>query len=171
MRKIIILYTAALVAMLLVVSGCQGIVSTTEGPADDVVLAPGLGPVYRDNIQNAEVTLGTATDAARISYRDRIETKAGETRNNIFSVTLPNVNVGDAGASMKVDLQAFNPPTGITVVRGSDWHGSTPARQSKVILQMRVSRDVLPGQYAFNINVTINGKDYGGVPCTISVIQ
>jgi len=69
-----------------------------EAP-DDILPAPGMGPQYRANmtavrrggthvvnpwppILGTEVTIGTPPNTAQITYRDYIETEAGQTRNN-----------------------------------------------------------------------------------------
>jgi hypothetical protein len=68
---------------------------TGEEAPDDIVFTPG-GYAYRANvngsgpgellpdIQGVNVTLGSGSDILNINYRNYIETKAGETRNNII---------------------------------------------------------------------------------------
>ena len=66
-----------------------------EGAPDDIVFTPS-GLAYRANvhaagkknpwpdIESKKVVLGEGLETARVSYRDCIEIKAGETRNNLF---------------------------------------------------------------------------------------
>jgi hypothetical protein len=123
--KRLILFVAATSLMLAFLSCAM---PTAEGQADDVVSTPG-GLAYRANIheqgvknpwppiESTEVVLGGPPDVTRVSYRDHIETKAGQTRNNIFCIYLPNVNVNDASfvKPMAVSLKAINLPARINV--------------------------------------------------------
>jgi len=154
-----------------------------EAP-DDFVPAPGMGPQYRANmiavrrdgthvvnpwpsIQSTEVTLGIPSDAMQVTYRDYIESEAGQTRNNIFYIYQPGNGPGDT--RLEVILKDTDLPSGITITEDWQWHG--PGTQSKTALKIEISPQVELGEYTFNINVEINGKDYGTVPCTIRVIE
>ncbi len=37
-------------------------------------------------------------------------------------------------------------------------------------MTIQISSDVKPGKYTFNVNVILNGIDYGLLPCTINVV-
>jgi len=39
------------------------------------------------------------------------------------------------------------------------------------VLVIEILQDVHPEKYTFEINVGIDGKDYGIIPCTIKVIE
>jgi len=149
-----------------------------EAP-DDILPAPGLGPQYRANIlaqgvvnpwppiESTKVTLGASSDAVQVTYRDYIESEAGQTRNNIFYMYRPNSSPNDT--SLDVILKAIDPPSCITVTQEGGWSG--PGTQTKAFLKIEISQEVKPGEYAFGIHVLINGEDYGTIPCTVKVIE
>jgi hypothetical protein len=180
MKKLTIVLLGALLLFALV--SCAQ--PTAEGQADDIVFTPG-GLVYRANhhqegvknpwpsIESTEVVLGDSLDVVQVSYRDRIETQAGQIRNNIFYIYLPNVDVNDANfvKPMVVSLKAINLPARINVSEGESWHGPDPGRRSELSLKIEVSPQVQPGEYSFEVSVEINGKDYGRVPCTIKAVE
>jgi hypothetical protein len=152
-----------------------------EAP-DDVLPAPGMGPQYRANmqaqgvtnpwppIQSTEVTLGTSSNAVQVTYRDYIESKAGQTRNNIFFIYRPGSALPSPNDTpFDVILKATDLPSGITVTQDWQWSGS--ATQRKKGLKIEISPQVEPGEYAFGIDVLINGQDYGTIPCSIRVVE
>jgi hypothetical protein len=175
-----LLITGVVLALLILplLSACR---APSGEAADDLMITPG-GYVYRANMHQAgvknpwphidskEVTIGESPDIAQITYRDSIETEAGQTRNNLFSIGLPNVDPS-VNTYMKTVLRAGDLPSGITVTQISEGHGSDPARRMQTGLEIEISPDVAPGQYTFNIGIDISGKDYGTVPCTIDVIE
>jgi hypothetical protein len=182
MKRQTVLCVVSLLVMALALSGCH--TPPAGEAADDIVPAPGLGPTYRANvhqegqpsfwepIESTELVLGDSSDAAHISYRQYIETKAGQNRNNIFWVYLPNVEPANGNLKpVSVSLNTINLPAGMTITQTGEWHGADPARQSKISLRIEISPQVKPGEYAFDIAVEINGKDYGKVPCAIRVIE
>ena len=129
------------------------------------------GPIYRANFRQEEVenpwrpieTKEEFLDENVIClYRAYIETKAGEARNNIIRVVTPGRDI------RSLNLYASNIPNGIEVKRGMEWHGPHSIAQ---VLIMEISQDVQPGQYALEIGVEIDGKNYGTVPCTIKVLE
>jgi len=67
-----------------------------------------------------------------------------------------------------VTLSSTDLPSGITVTQDWQWHYGPI---SKAALKIEISPQVKPGEYTFNINVDINGEDYGTVPCTIKVLE
>ncbi len=139
---------------------------------DDLLIAPG-GLVYRANlhqqgvrdfwspIQVSTVVLG---ENVTVSYRANIETKAGETRNNI-------VRVKKAGIREYLDLNllASGIPAGIEIKEGEE-AGGLPGWVGKVLI-IKISQDVKPREYTFDIGIEFDGKDYGKIPCTIKVVQ
>ena len=149
--------------------------ATGEEAPDDIVPTPGA-LAYRANvhqqgvenpwppIESTEVVLGSGADALNISYRDYIETLAGETRNNI-------IHVWKEGGLFDSRLRLYSVavPDGIGLTdggRGVGLPGATGA-----VLVIEVGPDVAPGQYAFEIGIELNGKDYGTIPCTIEVLE
>ncbi|MFA4837504.1 MAG: hypothetical protein WC749_15730 [Dehalococcoidia bacterium] len=182
MKRLTVIYIVVVAVILLIVSGCE----TDEGrqAPDDVIPAPGMGLQYRANIhqvgienpwpdiQSTEVFIGDSSDTARITYRSYIETEAGQTRNNIFQIYLPDVDLGDLNLRViDVTLTAIDLPAGITATQSeTQWHGADPARRSKAFLEIDISKQVNPGEYTFDIDVEIDGKDYGKVPCKVKVI-
>jgi len=143
-----------------------------EAP-DDIIPTPG-GLGYRVGQQGVEhpwspidttkvvISSGFEIDTVYIRYRDYIETKAGESRNNIVYVSMGNRAVGS------LNLYTVNLPAGIEVTEGMRWHGPGPVA---VVLVMDISPDIKTGQYSFGIGIEIDGKDYGTIPCTIEVIE
>lgn len=163
------IFTLVLMVALLAVSACQPTAPALSGQsADDVVPAPGLGPTYRANIQQQgvrnpwppiqtdEVALG---DGVFLSYRVLIETKRGETRNNIVGVKARSENAG----SPDVNLVITGLSAGIEVKQERLWVGPSAIKQ---LLIVEVSRNARPGQYTIHIKVEVNGKDYGEIPAT-----
>ncbi len=101
-------------------------------------------------------------DTVYIRYRDYIETKAGESRNNVLLISMGNRAVGS------LNLYTVNLPTVIEVTEGMRWHGPGPVAP---VLAIDSSPDIEPGEYSFDIGIEIDGKDYGTVPCTIKVLE
>ena len=147
---------------------------TGEEAADDLILTPG-GPCYRARfhqegvvnpwppIESSEAILEDNGNYISLHYRDYIETKVGETRNNILYLQSPGSDI----SSLK--LYAIDIPTGIEVKERMRWHGPIGSLSIIPVLIIEVSQDVKPGQYTFEISLEIDGKDYGCVPCTIKV--
>jgi len=139
----------------------------TERP-DDIIPTPG-GPQYRANvhqeglenpwppIETKEVVLA---DDVRVTYRDYIETDAGEGRNNIVYVRVPGQDIGSA------NIEAVNAPAEIEVKRGIRWHGPGTIAQ---VLVIEISQGVQAGEYTFEIDVEVNGEDYGTISCMIEI--
>lgn len=150
--------------------------------ADDILFTPG-GFAYRANVQQTGVTnpwppvqevqatLGSGNDILQVTYRNNIETQAGQTRNNIFTSVLPNVTGNDIMSNtLNVTLMGISLPAAITVAKDDgDWHDGDPGRRAESVLKINISSQVTPGDYNFEIEVAINGKDYGQVPCTVKV--
>ena len=188
MRKLLIIIATALFVILLGVNACQPGGDETHTPIptkdlfpavgeqapDDIVPTPG-GVAYRANvhqqgvenpwppIESVEVELGSGSNAVNVKYRDYIETKAGQTRNNIFYVR----RRGGFWDS-RLNLYAVDIPSSIKVFQ--EGGGGLPGTLASVLV-IEISKDVKPGQYTFEIGVEINGKDYGTVPCTIRVLE
>ncbi len=189
MKKPVFYCTIAMVLVLMTFTACQpgddktssttpiseSITLTIEEAADDVIPTPG-GWAYRANVhqqgivnpwppvQTVEVVLGDNDNATYLTYRDYIETKAGETRNNIFHVRIPAiVDIGN------MNLEISNLPDEIEVTQGNQFHG--PLGNSSKVLAIEIAQDIQLGEYTFEIGLEINGKDYGTVPCTINIVE
>jgi hypothetical protein len=161
-----------LITLLMVSVSCSS--EEIEGAPDDIVTVPG-GPAYRANvhaagkknpwpdIESKTVVLTNNSCTARINYRDYIETKAGETRNNIFTVELPdNKEVTD------VIVTVADVPDGMIISQGEK--AGVHVRMKRVMV-IEISEQVIPGEYDFEVEVNINGEDYGKVPCIIEVLE
>jgi hypothetical protein len=179
-RTAIAALAAAFVIVVAVSCSKPAVTSTTQQP-DDIVITPG-GLAYRANvheqgipdqwptIQTTEIVLGTKPDTARIRYRNNIETRAGQTRNSILTITLPNENALQSGISAKaVSVNLENPPAGFTLASGQEWHG--PGGTSEAVVMIATSSEVKAGQYDIRLAFNINDKDYGYLPCVIKVTK
>lgn len=150
--------------------------------ADDLVTPPG-GFTYRANVhqqgqpdwpavQQTEVTLEALSGTIDIKYRNYIETKAGETRNNI--IFLFGKNAPELLHPLQVNYRAVGLPDGIIVGRDGQMYGGIGGKDkksSKVVLQIHIASHVKPGEYPFAIHLEYEGKDFGSLPCTIKVIE
>jgi hypothetical protein len=141
-----------------------------DGNPDDIMTTPG-GPSYKANVQQEGTTnpwppIQTneviLDDNVHVTYRANIETEAVQTRNNIVYVRTPGQNIID------VKLNAGNVPAGMQIDNGMFWKG--PPGTIAQVLQVEISKDVKPGQYSLEIDVNLNGKECGQIPCTIIVI-
>lgn len=144
-----------------------------EEAPDDIVGTPG-GMAYRANvhqqgvenpwppIETTEVVLGSGSKAVYIRYRDYIETKAGETRNNIFRVRREG---GFWEGSL--NLYATGIPSSIKLAQNIGY-GLIGTLVAVLVIE---APDAAPGQYTLEIGLEINGRDYGTVPCIIRVIE
>jgi hypothetical protein len=155
---------------------------TPELTNDDVVSAPG-GFTYRAGIhqqgepdwppvQQTDVTLDALSGTIDIQYRDFIETKAGETRNNI--IFLNGGNAPELSDPLQVQYRAEGLPDGITLERDREMYGGIGGQDktsSRVVLEISIAPEVTPGEYPFSIQLEYEGKDFGSIPCTIQVTE
>ena len=140
-----------------------------EEAPDDIVPTPG-GVAYRANVhQQGEEnswlpieSIAVTLDGIYLGYRDYIETKAGETRNNIFGVSRE-----DGFWEGSLNLYATSILSGITLAQAVS--GGLPGTLATVLI-IEVSPEAVPGQYTLEIGLEINGRDYGTVPCIIEVV-
>jgi hypothetical protein len=189
MKKLTILGVIIMLLLLPVMSACKTDSSETRTyilqqvppptnsaeAADDLVITPG-GSAYRANVHEQGVqnpwspivrvkaVLGNGSDILSIYYRDNIETKAGETRNNIIIV----IKEGSMLDSSTLALYAVAVPDGIALT--NSMAGGLPGTLAEVVA-VQIKPQVAPGQYNFKIGIEVDGKDYGTIPCTIKVIQ
>lgn len=165
--------------------------STAVGPSpfpneeayDAIIVSPD-GPVYWHHlVDSTQVSLGGNGNTIKVGYRAYIETRAGETRNNIVAITVPVTiptdfsDISDSDISdfndylASVDLYTLGMPQGIAV-----WEimGYIPLPFRPVVrhvLLIEISQEVQAGEYSFEIGFVVAGVDYGTVPCTIKVLE
>jgi hypothetical protein len=141
-----------------------------EEAPDDIVPTPG-GIAYRANVNefgtenpwSSIETVVVELDNAWLRYRNHIETEAGETRNNIFSV-----GQEDGFWKGSLNLYATSIPSGIELAQSMC--GASPGTLDTVLV-IEISPDANPGKYILEIGLEIDGRDYGTVPCTIEVVE
>jgi len=150
---------------------------TPGASADDIVTPPG-GFTYRANVHQqsqpdwppipqTEVALKSFFRTINLKYRDYIETRAGETRNNIFFLKasgFPPMN------PLKVSYEAVDMPEGISVEKGRQLYGGIGGQNKKAsntLLKIHIASHVTPGEYPFTIRV----GGFGSVPCTVKVLE
>jgi len=143
-----------------------------EGAPDDIIPTAD-GPAYRANsheigigndlppIESKEVVLAGNKYSPQITYRDYIETKAGEAKNNILYIDTGGRDIS------KLSLYTVNKPGEIEVTEGMRWER---LGKMSIVLVIEALQDVGPGPYVFEIGVKVNGTDCGVVPCTINVV-
>lgn len=163
------------ITLLLITVSCTS--EEIEGAPDDIVFTPG-GLAYRANvhaagkknpwpdIESKKVVLGEGLETARVSYRDYIETKAGETRNNLFYLSI--ISNGVAKSINDAILEVREIPHGIQI---EDGEKSYQWDRIDMVIVIEVSQQAEPGEYGFEVGVNIDGEDYGKVPCIIKVLE
>jgi len=166
-----------IVLALVVAPGCRtsptATTSSTPEQPDDVVVTPG-GYAYRANvheqgvpdkwppIQTVDVTLTSVNSTLQLNYRAAIDTKAGLTRNNIFRLDGASIT---SMFGVNAVFEPVNLPSGFEANEAQATIGPTPT----AMMNIKVSPQVKPGIYTFQIRVGIGGTDYGQVTCTITV--
>ncbi len=156
-----------LVAILALAVGCKSGLQP-----DDIVITPG-GSAYRANVHQVgvrdrwpEIQQSTVVlaDNVTITYRANIETRASELRNNLIFMRIAGRH--DLKYS-DLNISASNLPAGISVKEGEA--GGLPGNVATLLI-IEISQDVKPGEYTFEIGVEFEGKDYGNIPCTVTVV-
>lgn len=181
MNKIVVFGFVISLLAVIFLSGCVGDNSSTvpagdlsssietEAP-DDIVITPG-GHAYRANVHQQGVpdkwpsiqTVYITLDNLNIRYRADIETRAGETRNNIITVT-------KEGGLLDSELELYSRDVPDSMEL-TDTRGGGLPRTLVTIMQIAISPEVTPGEYTFQIGIIIDDRDYGTIPCTINVIE
>jgi len=149
-------------------------VITTES-ADDLVPIPAGFVEYRaqvepnqfGKVETAVITFGAGANAFHVNYRDYIETRPGETRNNAFYIWQQN-NQGARQKICNVVLSSDDIPAGITVNMNSGYYDNFGVEWIQ-IMQISTFSNTQPFTYTFNIGIKIDGKDCGTIPCTLKV--
>lgn len=188
MKKNLLVAFVAMVLILLV-SACSGGVETTPLPTgslpeasnpeqpDNVVSTPG-GLAYRANLHDGinenpwppiDFTagiMGEGDDTLTARFRAGMETAAGETRNQIIIITAEREN---ALSDSELELYTIDLPGGITLTDcGHDIY--LPGTLSALVT-IATSSGIAPGTYTVNIGIKVDGKDYGMLPCTVTVMS
>ena len=179
MKNPIMLWVLAFVLMLTCIVGCRTSPTTTTSSTpeqpDDIVITPG-GYAYRANvheqgvpdkwppIQTVDVTLTSVNNSLQLNYRAAIDTKAGLTRNNIFRLSGTSIT---AIFGVNAVFEPVNLPSGFEANEAQATIGPT----TTAVMNIKISPQVKPGIYTFQIHVEIGGTDYGQVTCTITVSE
>lgn len=160
----------------------MGVPPGTAGAANDDIVFPPGGFTYRANVhqqgqpdwppvEQTEATLWNFTRIANITYRSYIETKAGETRNNLFYLKISGFPSLDP---LKATYESVNLPEGFMVERGGEMYGGIGGQDkgaSRIVMKINISQKVAPGEYAFQFKVIVDGAEFGSVPCTVKVLD
>jgi hypothetical protein len=158
-------------------------VTTTPAtpPYDEAEITPG-GWRYRADfiqynlprVQQDDVIIGTVQNRCEIIYRSNITTPAGETRTNIFFITLLDVSNDIPATSVtpiQVNLVAIDLPDGLNFTADGEGTQSDPWRACQVLTHLQIGKSLKPGGYSFQFDVNVNGIDYGRIPCAIEIVQ
>jgi hypothetical protein len=148
--------------------------------SDDIVLTPG-GPSYAGNTVSAnvshpltpvditQVTLSQGSVFAYVSYRAEIETKKPAIRNDIINVFVMGKDISTtqpANAVQGLVIYLLDLPAGVAVTEGMQI--SSPLSTSSVLV-FDISEEAKVGTHKFQIDLKINGVDFGTLSCTLKV--
>lgn len=117
------------------------------------------------SLKMSTVAIGYPNDTVKINYRDTIATPAGTTRNNLLSI--------HRGVAMQdLEVTALSAPTGITVTQVAVLLPTflINYNSGQAYFKIEVSSSVAAGHYTFQFSIKIDGKEYGNIPCTITVM-
>lgn len=151
----------------------SGSMPQREKTYDDIMYTPGAGLTYRGNIleykqppkwehvEGKEVSL---KNGFKLSYRNNIETKAGQVRTLIFVTGLPG---SEMSRNYEVIFEQANIQEAIQVkkIDQSTWYLDRQA------FMIDISPKVKPGDYKLGFFIYINEEYYENLPCTIHVIE
>jgi hypothetical protein len=155
--------------------------TSTNPPYDEAEVTPG-GWRYRADftqynlprVQQDDVIIGVVPNRCEIIYRSNISTPAGETRTNIFFITLldvSNIAPSTSVTPIQANLTAVNLPAGLIFTSDGEGTESDPWRSCQVLTHIQIDKSLKPGGYSFQFDVNINGIDYGRIPCAIEIVQ
>ena len=140
---------------------------------DDIFPTPGgdayAANVFQQGVANpwppvaiATASLVKGTDQLLILYRKDIDTKAGQTRNNIIQASKSSSFL----VSGNLSFYSLALPPGIEL--GSDGGSGRPGLLTRILV-IKILPEVAPGSYTFQIGIELDGVDYGTLPCTINI--
>jgi hypothetical protein len=162
----------------------EGKIVPREETYDDIVsCGPGID-TYRARCDRSAVVNETDTAfifSIGVAYRDYIETKAGQTRYNIFGIGLAN-------EFLSIINSIYYHTTQSTIVNYQIKLAEIPANiQTKTVggplsfipgepgasiyISMYIPPEVKPGDYIVNFIIEANGIYLGKLPCTVHVIE
>jgi hypothetical protein len=135
-----------------------------------------------DFIREAEVALSGCEFAPIVTYRDHIESKAGETRYNMFSIIPKDVSERDEFARifMETGKRAINygikllgtcPDIQVKKIGEGHPYPGAISGFKKIYLMIEISSQVKPGDYMLHFVVEANGQNCGELPCIIHVTE
>jgi hypothetical protein len=140
---------------------------------DDLMPTPG-GYAYRGNVHQAgtsnpypsieivTTSISSGLDKVTVGYRRDMQTAKGEVRNDIVNLRKPGAGLENSSAR----LYLRDGPTGW--IFGQITGVGLPLTLAPV-LSIKIPLDAPSGDYDFFIGVTIDGKDYGTLPCRVTV--
>ncbi|HJX36007.1 MAG TPA: hypothetical protein VJ280_03515 [Dehalococcoidales bacterium] len=150
-------------------------------PYDEAEITPGgwryradFIQYYLPRVQQDDVIIGTVPNRCEIIYRSNITTPAGETRTNIFFITLVDVSNDIPATSVtpiQVNLVAIDLPDGLIFTSDGEGTESDPWRACEVLTHIQIDKSLKSGGYSFQFDVNVNGTDYGRIPCAIEIVQ
>jgi hypothetical protein len=160
----------------------MGVLPGTAGATNDDIVFPPGGFTYRANVhqegqldwpqvEQTKATLWNLTRIASITYRSYMETKAGETRNNIFFLKIIGFPSLDP---LKATYESVNLPEGFMLEQGEEMNGGIGGQDekaSRIVIKINISQTVAPGEYTFQFKVIVDGVKFGNVPCTVKVLD
>jgi hypothetical protein len=145
--------------------------------ADDIIPTPGGGS-YRANVTEAgqknpfepvQVGMNTWTvgkETVAVFYRSDILAKAGESHTDMI------VFMGNGALDReknKLVLYADSIPKSITVTDAAYPVGAMGTLGTVAVIT--ADPGVKPGDYTVTIGIMVDGKDYGSVPCRVTVVE
>jgi hypothetical protein len=180
-KDVVVRTAVALFAAVILLSGCA-LTSQGAEQSDDVLNTP-AGYAYRANVHQQgtgdvwpeiiehQVSFNSAGGVVEVTYRDQIQTIAGQTRNNIFALTMPGVTPESPSfqVPMAVDVTLKSAAAGFTVAKSQAWHGPDPGRRVQVVVKIHVASDLEPNTYPLEFGMKVNGQDYGELRCMLTV--
>jgi len=182
MKKL--LFLGIIFTVLILFSACggktpipSGTLPASDNRSDDIVFTPGGGTyranVFTDNVTNPWPPIPVAAqdwskgkDTISVMYRSNIDTKAGETHNDLILVSGEDTS---GNTTYQLTLYAAAVPKGITLTNAGGAVGR-PGTPGAVVV-FALSPQIAAGEYIIDIGIELNGKDFGTVPCRVTVTQ
>jgi len=154
-----------------------GTLPVSDNRADDIVFTPGGGAyranVYQEGTTNPWPPVPVAVqdwtkgkDTISVFYRPSIDTKAGESHNDLILTSGEDIS---GNTTYKLTLYAAGVPQGITITDAGGSVGRPGV--AGTVLVVAISPQMAPGEYSFKVGIKLDGKDYGTVPCMVTVTQ
>ena len=155
----------------------------TPGVANDDIVTPPGGYTYRAKVHElgkpgwppvleVEKTINALGGNIRCQYREYIETKAGEIRNNILY--LFGDEAPDLADPLDIEYYVGGLSGGISIMLGSKNYGGAAGhniQSIKAVFQIDIASQVGMGEYTFFIILVYKGEEITTLPCTVSVIE